>query len=136
MKIQRSVFPVVGTIEQGCDLSESISVAQNFHVAPRQVGVTNVHGLHLRGSGKFVKLANTFQSDVRVCCKGIRANGRSILSLVCLAAECGTMLALEAQGCDAEDAVVALANLILARPPESEDQGGEPAQLPVTIACH
>ena len=127
MKIQRSVFPVVGTIEQGCDLSESISVAQNFHVAHRQVGVTNVHGLHLRGSGKFVKLANTFQSDVRVCCKGIRANGRSILSLVCLAAECGTMLALEAQGCDAEDAVVALANLILARPPESEDQGGEPA---------
>jgi phosphocarrier protein len=127
MKIQRSVFPVVGRIEQGCDLSESISVAQNFHVAHRQVGVTNVHGLHLRGAGKFVKLANTFQSDVRVCCKGIRANGRSILSLVCLAAECGTMLALEAQGCDAEDAVVALANLILARSPESEDQGGEPA---------
>ena len=115
MKIQRSIFPVVGRgrIEQGCDLSESISVAQNFHVAHRQVGVTNVHGLHLRGAGKFVKLANTFQSDVRVCCKGIRANGRSILSLVCLAAECGTMLALETQGCDAEDAVVALANLIL-----------------------
>ena len=125
MKIQRSVFPVVGRIEHGCDLSESISVAQNFHVAHRQVGVTNVHGLHLRGAGKFVKLANTFQSDVRVCCKGIRANGRSILSLVCLAAECGTMLALETQGCDAEDAVVALANLILARSPESEDQGGE-----------
>ena len=127
MKIQRSVFPVVGTIEQGCDLSESISVAQNFHVAHRQVGVTNVHGLHLRGSGKFVKLANTFQSDVRVCCKGIRANGRSILSLVCLAAECGTTLALETQGCDAEDAVAALANLISAQSPESEDQGGEPA---------
>ena len=67
-------------------------MAQNFHVAHRQVGVTNVHGLHLRGAGKFVKLANTFQFDVRVCCKGIRANGRSILSLVCLAAECGTML--------------------------------------------
>ena len=125
MKIQRSVFPVVGRIEQGCDLSESISVAQNFHVAHRQVGVTNVHGLHLRGAGKFVKLAKAFQSDVRVCCKGIRANGRSILSLVCLAAECGTMLALEAQGCDAEDAVVALANLILARSPESEDKIGE-----------
>src|SRR5208337_415583 len=124
MKIQRSVFPVVGRIEQGCDLSESISVAQNFHVAHRQVGVTNVHGLHLRGAGKFVGLAQAFQSDVRVCCKGIRANGRSILSLVCLAAECGTMLALEAQGCDAEDAVVALANLISAESHESEDQGG------------
>ena len=58
-----------------------------------------------------------FQSDVKVHCKDIMADGRSILSLVCLAAECGTMLALEAQGCDAEDAVVALANLISARVP-------------------
>ena len=31
---------------------------------------------------------------------------------MCLAAECGTMLALETEGCDAEDAVAALANLI------------------------
>src|SRR5208337_1807122 len=53
-----------------------------------------------------------------------------------LTAECGTMLAVEAQGCDAEDAVAALANLISAESHESEDQGGEPAQLPVTIACH
>jgi phosphotransferase system HPr-like phosphotransfer protein len=40
------------------------------------------------------------------------ADGRSILSSLSLAAECGTMLALEAQGCDAEDAVAALANLM------------------------
>ena len=102
-------------------------MAQNFRVARRQVGVSNVLGLHLRVAGRFVRLAQAFQSDVRVCCKGIRANGRSILSLVCLAAECGTMLALETQGCDAEDAVVALANLISAESHESEDQGGEPA---------
>ncbi len=46
------------------------------------------------------------------------------------------MLALETQGCDAEDAVAALANLISDESHESEDQGGEPAWLPVTIACH
>jgi phosphocarrier protein HPr len=102
-------------------------VAQNFHVARRQVGVSNVLGLHLRAADKFVRLAKAFQSDVKVYCKGIIANGKSIIDLLSLAAECGTMLALEAQGCDAEDAVVALANLILARSPESEDQGGEPA---------
>jgi phosphocarrier protein HPr len=89
-------------------------VAQNFHVARRQVGVSNVLGLHLRVAGRFVKLANAFQSDVRVCCEGIIANGKSILDLLSLAAECGTMLALEAEGCDAEDAVAALANLISA----------------------
>jgi|SRR5208337_3247762 len=99
-------------------------MAQNIHVARRQVAVNNVLGLHLRAADRFVKLANAFQSDVRVCCKGIRANGRSILSLVCLAAECGTMLALETQGCDAEDAVVALANLISAESHDSDDQSG------------
>ena len=100
-------------------------MAQNFHVARRQVGVSNVLGLHLRVAGRFVRMANAFQSDVRVCCEGIIANGKSILDLLSLAAECGTMLALEAEGCDAEDAVAALANLISAQSHESEDKIGE-----------
>ena len=99
-------------------------MTQNFHVARRHVAVSNVLGLHLRVADKFVRLANAFQSDVRVHCKGIIADGKSILSLVSLAAECGTMLALETQGCDAEDAVAALANLISAQSHESEDQSG------------
>ena len=99
-------------------------MAQNFHVAHRQVGVTNVYGLHLRGAGKFVKLANTFQSDVRVHCKGAIANGKSVLSLLCLAAECGTMLAIEAEGYDAEYSVAALATLISDQAQESEDKDG------------
>jgi phosphocarrier protein HPr len=99
-------------------------MAQNIHVARRQVGVSNVLGLHLRAADKFVTLANSFQSEVRVHCKGIIANGKSILSLLGLAAKCGTMLALEAQGCDAEDAVAALANLISAQSHGSEDQSG------------
>ena len=37
------------------------------------------------------------------------------------------MLALEAEGCDAEDAVAALANLISVQSHESEDQNGEAA---------
>lgn len=120
-------FPLLARNEQGCDGKESIPLAQNNHVARRQVGVSNVLGLHLRVADKFVKLANAFQSDVRVCCRGIIANGKSILSLLSLAAECGTMLALEAQGCDAEDAVAALANLISAQSQESEDQNREVA---------
>ena len=87
-------------------------VAQIIQVAYRHVEVGNVLGLHLRVADKFVTLANSFQSDVSVHCKDIIANGKSILSLVCLAAECGTMLVLKAQGCDAEDAVVALAILL------------------------
>ena len=99
-------------------------MAQNFHVARRQVPVTNVLGLHLRVADKFVRLANAFQSEVNVHSQGLVANGKSILGLLGLAAECGTTLALEAQGCDAEDAVAALADLILARSPEPQDRNG------------
>ena len=110
-------------------------MAQNIHVARRQVGVSNEFGLHLRVADKFVKLANSFQSEVWVHCKGIMANGRSILSLLSLAAECGTMLALEAQGCDAEDAVAALANLISPQSHESEEHSSEAGMLqPATKA--
>ena len=104
-------------------------MAQNSDVARRQVGVSNVLGLHLRVADKFVRLATTFQSEVQVQCKGIIANGKSIISLLSLAAECGTILALEAQGCDAEDAVAALGILISDQSREPQDQGGEAAKL-------
>ena len=110
------------------------SYGSELHVARRQVGVSNVFGLHLRVADKFVKLANAFQSDVKVHCKGIIANGKSILSLLSLAAECGTMLALEAEGCDAEDAVAALANLISDQSHESEDQNREAGEREANYA--
>ncbi len=102
-------------------------MVQNFHVAYRQVAVSNVLGLHLRAADKFVRSAEAFQSAVKVCSNGIIADGRSILDLLSLAAGCGTILGVEAQGCDAEDAVTALANLISAQSYESEEKGGEAA---------
>ncbi len=104
-------------------------MTQDLHISRRQVGINNVLGLHLRAADKFVKLAATFQSEIQVHCNGIVANGKSILSLMSLAAECGTNLALEAQGCDAEDAVASLAILISDQSRESQDQGGEAAKL-------
>jgi phosphocarrier protein len=99
-------------------------LVRKFHVACRKVAITNVLGLHLRAADKFVRLAQAFQSDVTVRSNGSIANGRSILDLLSLAAVCGTMLAVEAQGCDAEDAVAALANLISAHSQESEHHIG------------
>lgn len=102
-------------------------MVQTFHVARRQVAITNVLGLHLRAADKFVRSAQAFQSDVKVRSNGIAADGRSILDLLSLCAECGTMLAVEAQGFDAEDAVAALANVISAHSHESEAQVEEAA---------
>ena len=52
---------------------------------------------------------------IRVFSDGLEINGKSILDLTTLAAECGTRLDLEARGPDAEAAVEALAELVLAR---------------------
>lgn len=93
----------------------------NICSARRTVTLSNVLGLHLRPASKFVEFAKTFQSDIRVGCKGTMANGKSILSLLSLAAECGTMLALEARGDDAQDAVETLAELVAARFHDSDE---------------
>jgi phosphocarrier protein HPr len=94
---------------------------QEPHVARRQVAITNTYGLHLRPADKFVRLAHKYQSEIRVYFKGHPYNGKSILDLTTLAAECGTQLELEARGPDAEEAVAALADLILARFHETEE---------------
>lgn len=103
-------------------------MSQDPSVARRQVEITNEHGFHLRPADKFVRLALRFKADIHIHYKGNKYNGKSILELTTLGAECGTRFDLEATGADAEDAVTALANLILAEFGESA-QGGQ-AQEP------
>jgi phosphocarrier protein len=89
-------------------------------VARRQVEITNFLGLHLRPADKFVKLALRYQAEIRVHYNGNQFNGKSILDLTTLAAECGTRLELEARGPDAPEAIEALANLVSAQFYENE----------------
>ena len=93
-------------------------------VAHRQVEITNGLGLHVRPAMKFVELASRYQSDVRVRHNNNEFNGKSLLELTMMAAECGTRLELEARGPDAAQAIEALAELVSARFHENED--GEP----------
>jgi phosphocarrier protein HPr len=90
-------------------------------IARRQVEVLNSSGLHLRPAQKFVELALHFQAEIRVHYNGSEVNGKSMLDFMTLAAECGTLLDLEARGPDASEAVDALAGLVLARFHEIED---------------
>ncbi len=83
-------------------------------IARRQVTLVNTYGLHMRPSTKFVKLANSFQSDVWVHFGESKANGKSVMDMLGLAAECGRTLELEARGLDAEQAIEALADLVAA----------------------
>jgi phosphocarrier protein len=83
-------------------------------VARREVRIVNTYGLHMRPSNKFVKLASGFRSEITVYHNGRKANGKSMLEMTMLAAECGSVLELEARGPDAEQALDALAELVAA----------------------
>ncbi len=72
-------------------------------------------GLHARPAAEFVKIAERFKSKIRVCKDGIWVNGKSILSLLTLAAEKGCELILEADGIDEQEAISALKKFLSAK---------------------
>jgi phosphocarrier protein len=82
--------------------------------ARRQVEILCADGLHLRLAAQFARLASRFRAEVRIHHRADVADGKSVLELLTLAAECGTRLDLEARGTDAEEAVAALTGLIAA----------------------
>ena len=82
------------------------------HSATRMVCVTNQRGLHARPAELIAKRALEFESTIEIIKEGYRVDGKSILHILTLGAECGTELVLEARGADADAALDALAELI------------------------
>jgi phosphocarrier protein len=77
-----------------------------------EVEIVNELGLHLRAAAAFARVAEGYKSEVSMLRDELRANGKSIISLVTLAAPKGTRIRLVAEGDDAEAAVQALRGLI------------------------
>lgn len=73
--------------------------------------VQNARGLHTRPSTEIVKCLTRFKSDVILKYKSIKVNGRSLMGILMLAAEKGARIEVNAQGDDAEEAVLALQTL-------------------------
>lgn len=82
--------------------------------AIREVRINAEYGLHMRPAELFSKAAMKFLSDIRVLhvSKGEFADGKSLLDLMMLAAECGSILQIQAQGPDAESAVETLCRFV------------------------
>ena len=78
----------------------------------RDVRIVNPLGLHARPAALFVKLANTFGSEVEVGNHAMMVNGKSIMGVMMLAAECGSTIRIKASGEDSPQAVDALAQLV------------------------
>jgi phosphocarrier protein len=78
----------------------------------RTVQIVNKNGLHARPAAEIVKLAAKFQSDITIAREDLDVNGKSIMGVMMLAAEHGSMIILRAEGPDADQALDALATLV------------------------
>lgn len=77
----------------------------------REVIVGIEQGLHARPADLVAREARKWQSRIEVVADRQRADGKSILDLLTLAAESGTRLVVEATGPDAREAVEAIGRL-------------------------
>jgi phosphocarrier protein HPr len=93
-------------------------MAEGRHVE-REFTIRSELGLHARPAGRFVATASRFQCEIEVGRDGEWVSGRSVLSILSLAAGRGVTLRVRAVGDDAEDAVAALGALL-----EAEESTG------------
>ena len=81
-------------------------------MAERRVTVVNAHGIHARPAAEIVKMAARFASNIMLEKDGLEVNGKSIMGVMMLAAECGSEVIIRADGADADAALDAIAALI------------------------
>ncbi len=86
----------------------------------RTVEIINKLGLHARAASKFVKTSSGFASEITLRKGSRRANGKSIMGVMMLAASCGSVLELTVDGSDEAAATAALEKLIADRFGEAE----------------
>ncbi len=78
----------------------------------RSATIRNELGLHARPAAQFVRLAATFDSAIELVRDDQTVNGKSIMGVMMLSAECGAVVTVRATGVDEVAAVDALVALI------------------------
>jgi phosphotransferase system HPr (HPr) family protein len=79
----------------------------------KELTISNKLGIHARPAAQFVKMASQFDSEIRVEKDGEEVDGKSIMGLMMLAAGHGSILTVNAEGADAEEALNALEALVI-----------------------
>ena len=74
-------------------------------IVKRRIKIKNPQGLHARPASVFVKIANKYEAQITVKKSGESVNGKSIMGLMTLAANQGSVLDIEASGDDADKAM-------------------------------
>ncbi len=76
------------------------------------VQIVNARGLHARAAAKLVKLANTFDVPIEICCGNVCVPAASILGLMTLAASQNSIVTIRGPIKGSESAIRAIAELI------------------------
>jgi len=77
-----------------------------------EIEIINNLGLHARAAAKFVTLASKFSAEIMIGLNDKLVNGKSIMGVMMLAANKGTILTLQTDGSDEDAAMSELTTLI------------------------
>ena len=86
----------------------------------KPINVINKLGLHARAATKFAKTAGRYNCKIQVSNGKSQVDGKSVMSLMLLAAHCGTVLHIRCEGEDETDALCAIEELMNNRFEEGE----------------
>lgn len=78
----------------------------------KELVVKNKQGLHARPAAIFVQVANKFDARITVRRDAEEVNGKSIMGILMLGAEKGSLIIIEADGSDAEKALEELEKIV------------------------
>lgn len=85
-----------------------------------KVEIVNKLGLHARAAAKLISTATRFESSVKIAKDGREVDGKSIMSVMMLAASKGTWIEITTDGADELDALSAITQLIADKFDEGE----------------
>ncbi len=78
----------------------------------QEIEIINKLGLHARAAAKLVNTASQFSSHIELEYKNQRADAKSIMSVLILAAAQGSLLHVRVEGNDEQAAMAAITQLI------------------------
>ncbi len=78
----------------------------------QQLTIINRKGLHARASARFVRIAESFDAQIKVTREGTTVSGGSIMGLMMLGAGPGSTILVQASGKQAREALDAITTLV------------------------
>lgn len=115
-------YDIIARLAPGQPAEKTVEVMEPDFPKYVDLVITGKSGLHARPATNFVKEAKAFESEIRIRHQNKMANGKSMISLLQLAVECGQTIRVMARGGDEDAALRALKAAVETGLGEEEEQ--------------